>query len=300
MSDNGQCRWYIDNKLWTYFDSYFGCPQGNAICSYYRIYGVCKFGPTCKFDHPLVAAIPQNYGLPSPTLSVFDPSLLTSPRRLSTVQPSETSPSKQSTDKLQQSDTKAATEDSSKQADDTTSNSRTPSSESLHEWTPRSLILSFGLFFWRNILYIPSIPPLLICNSAGLDSLFNGCCDNHELVGGRRHFFVVNKMQVESLWLSFTLLSLGVNMVNTPTNTEWQSQVCSNSCMNRVSILVQSIKNQVTLKLEESKLAWVYFIVLLWIILLFMAKSIVHKRKTSIVHKWKSINWLNELRKLVN
>ncbi|XP_045832718.1 zinc finger CCCH domain-containing protein 3-like [Trifolium pratense] len=106
---------------------------GNAICSYYRIYGVCKFGPTCKFDHPVVAAIPQNYGLPSPTLSVFDPSLLTSPRRLSTVQPTETSPSKQSTDKLQQSDTKAATEDSSKQADTTSSNSRTPSSESLHE-----------------------------------------------------------------------------------------------------------------------------------------------------------------------
>jgi hypothetical protein len=153
MSDNGQCRCYIDNKLWTYFDSYFGCPQGNAICSYYRIYGVCKFGPTCKFDHPLVAAIPQNYGLPSPTLSVFDPSLLTSPRRLSTVQPSETSPSKQSTDKLQQSDTKAATEDSSKQADDTTSNSRTPSSESLHEWTARSLIYLSDLFFFGEIYY---------------------------------------------------------------------------------------------------------------------------------------------------
>lgn len=105
--------------------------QGNAICSYYRIYGVCKFGPTCKFDHPVVA-ISQNYGLPSPTLSVFDASLLTNPRRLSTVQPAETSPSKQSTDKLQQSDTKAATEDSSKQAD-STSTSRTPSTESLQE-----------------------------------------------------------------------------------------------------------------------------------------------------------------------
>ncbi|XP_058748286.1 zinc finger CCCH domain-containing protein 3-like [Vicia villosa] len=107
---------------------------GNAICSYYRIYGVCKFGPTCKFDHPVVA-IPQNYALPSPTLSVFDTSLNT-PRRISPVQQAETSPSKQSTDKLQQSDTKAATEeDSSKQADNTTSNSRTPpsESESLHE-----------------------------------------------------------------------------------------------------------------------------------------------------------------------
>ncbi|CAI8586522.1 unnamed protein product [Vicia faba] len=108
---------------------------GNAICSYYRIYGVCKFGPTCKFDHPVVA-IPQNYALPSPTLSVFDASLLNTPRRISTVQQAETSPSKQSTDKLQQSDTKAATEeDSSKQADNTSSNSRTPpsESESLHD-----------------------------------------------------------------------------------------------------------------------------------------------------------------------
>ncbi|CAL5190279.1 unnamed protein product [Lathyrus oleraceus] len=107
---------------------------GNAICSYYRIYGVCKFGPTCKFDHPVVA-IPQNYALPSPTLSVFDASLLNTPRRISPVQQADTSPSKQSSDKLQQSDTKDATEDSSKQADsdDTTSNSRTPSSESLHE-----------------------------------------------------------------------------------------------------------------------------------------------------------------------
>ncbi|XP_027332023.1 zinc finger CCCH domain-containing protein 3 isoform X2 [Abrus precatorius] len=104
---------------------------GQAICSYYRINGICKFGPTCKFDHP-VLAIPQNYGLTSPTLTVIDASLISNPRGLSTVQPSETSPSKVSSDKLQHSDTKAAAEDSSKQVD-TTSNSLPPSSESLHD-----------------------------------------------------------------------------------------------------------------------------------------------------------------------
>lgn len=27
--------------------------QGQAVCSYYSLYGLCKYGPTCKFDHPL-------------------------------------------------------------------------------------------------------------------------------------------------------------------------------------------------------------------------------------------------------
>ncbi|XP_057441701.1 zinc finger CCCH domain-containing protein 3-like [Lotus japonicus] len=110
---------------------------GQAICSYYRIYGICKFGPTCKFDHPVVA-IPQNYGMTSPSLSVLDASsLMSNPRGFSsTVQLTETSPPKLSSDKLQQnSDAKAeaaAEEDSPKQ-DDTSSNSFSASSQSLHE-----------------------------------------------------------------------------------------------------------------------------------------------------------------------
>ncbi|KAK7300422.1 hypothetical protein RJT34_11266 [Clitoria ternatea] len=104
---------------------------GHAVCSYYRIYGICKFGPTCKFDHP-VLAIPQNYGLTTPAISVLDTSLISNSRGLSNVQPPEKSPSKLSSDKLQKFDTKAATEDSSKQAD-TTSNSFPDSSESLHD-----------------------------------------------------------------------------------------------------------------------------------------------------------------------
>ncbi|KAG5109610.1 hypothetical protein JHK82_038833 [Glycine max] len=102
---------------------------GQAVCSYYRIYGMCKFGPTCKFDHP-VLTIPQNYGLTSPAMNVLDTPLT---RGLSNVQPPETSPSKLSSDnKLQHSDAKAATEDSSKQ-DDTTSNSFPASAEPLHD-----------------------------------------------------------------------------------------------------------------------------------------------------------------------
>lgn len=106
--------------------------QGQAVCSYYRIYGMCKFGPTCKFDHP-VLTIPQNYGLTSPALSALDAPLISNQRGLSSVQPPETSPSKlSSNNKLQHSDAKAGTEDSSKQAD-TTPNSFPASSEPLHD-----------------------------------------------------------------------------------------------------------------------------------------------------------------------
>jgi len=93
---------------------------------------MCKFGPTCKFDHP-VLTIPQNYGLTSPALSALDAPLISNQRGLSSVQPPETSPSKlSSNNKLQHSDAKAGTEDSSKQAD-TTPNSFPASSEPLHD-----------------------------------------------------------------------------------------------------------------------------------------------------------------------
>ena len=26
--------------------------QDQNVCTYYRRYGICKFGPACKFDHP--------------------------------------------------------------------------------------------------------------------------------------------------------------------------------------------------------------------------------------------------------
>jgi hypothetical protein len=31
--------------------------QGAPPCSFYTRYGICKFGPTCKFDHPLVGGL---------------------------------------------------------------------------------------------------------------------------------------------------------------------------------------------------------------------------------------------------
>ncbi|KAE9606215.1 hypothetical protein Lal_00025348 [Lupinus albus] len=102
---------------------------GHAICSYYRLYGICKFGPTCKFDHP-VLAMSQNYGLTSPSFPALDTSLISNRTSFSTVQPPETSPSKLSNDKIQHSDTKA-TEDSSKEADTTTS--QPPHSLNLHD-----------------------------------------------------------------------------------------------------------------------------------------------------------------------
>ena len=27
--------------------------QDKNICTYYSRYGICKFGPACKFDHPI-------------------------------------------------------------------------------------------------------------------------------------------------------------------------------------------------------------------------------------------------------
>lgn len=27
--------------------------QGQNVCTYYSHYGICKFGPACKFDHPI-------------------------------------------------------------------------------------------------------------------------------------------------------------------------------------------------------------------------------------------------------
>lgn len=27
--------------------------QGEPVCGFYSRYGICKFGPNCKFDHPM-------------------------------------------------------------------------------------------------------------------------------------------------------------------------------------------------------------------------------------------------------
>ena len=61
--------------------------QGQAVCSSYTMYGLCKYGPTCRFDHPYMG-YPYNYGLSLP-LSVLDTSLLTYQRISPTVHSSE-------------------------------------------------------------------------------------------------------------------------------------------------------------------------------------------------------------------
>lgn len=53
--------------------------QGQPICSNYSMYGLCKFGPTCRFDHPF-PGYPYSYSLSLQPLSIFDSSLLTYPR----------------------------------------------------------------------------------------------------------------------------------------------------------------------------------------------------------------------------
>lgn len=31
----------------------FFCQQGEQLCVFYSRYGICKYGPNCKFDHPM-------------------------------------------------------------------------------------------------------------------------------------------------------------------------------------------------------------------------------------------------------
>lgn len=64
--------------------------QGQAICSNYSMYGICKFGPTCRFDHPF-AGYPFNYGLSLPPLSILDSSLMNH-QAVPTTHSIETSP----------------------------------------------------------------------------------------------------------------------------------------------------------------------------------------------------------------
>ncbi|KAF2292327.1 hypothetical protein GH714_019255 [Hevea brasiliensis] len=49
------------------------------VCSNYSMYGLCKFGPTCRFDHPS-PGYPYSYSLNLQPVSIFDSSLLTHPR----------------------------------------------------------------------------------------------------------------------------------------------------------------------------------------------------------------------------
>lgn len=51
--------------------------QGQPICSYYSLYGLCKYGPTCRFDHPMdgynyaynMSPLAPAYSTPAPAYS---------------------------------------------------------------------------------------------------------------------------------------------------------------------------------------------------------------------------------------
>lgn len=49
--------------------------QGQPICSYYMLYGICKYGPGCKYDHPLMVYT-YNYITGLTSVPMVDPTLL--------------------------------------------------------------------------------------------------------------------------------------------------------------------------------------------------------------------------------
>lgn len=64
-------------------NSLLGYMQGQVVCSYFSMYGLCKYGPTCRFDHPVVAH-PYNYSLSSLPAN-YDASLLSYARSFPTT-----------------------------------------------------------------------------------------------------------------------------------------------------------------------------------------------------------------------
>ncbi|CAH1430180.1 unnamed protein product [Lactuca virosa] len=70
--------------------------RGQAVCSYYSLYGICKFGPTYKYDHPLMG-YSYNYSTSLPNANANAPSLFPYEGvNSSTLHSSGSSPSKSS------------------------------------------------------------------------------------------------------------------------------------------------------------------------------------------------------------
>lgn len=64
------------------------------MCLYYAMYGLCKYGPTCKYDHPFVGySYNHNLNLPAVFMPA-DPSVLPYQRSSPMIHSYETSPSK--------------------------------------------------------------------------------------------------------------------------------------------------------------------------------------------------------------
>lgn len=60
--------------------------KGEPVCNFYTMYGSCKYGSACKYDHPqMVGYYNYNYNYAMPALSIQDPSVMFPNQRSSQV-----------------------------------------------------------------------------------------------------------------------------------------------------------------------------------------------------------------------
>lgn len=83
--------------------------QGQPVCEYYTLYGLCKYGPSCKFDHPM-----EGYSSTLPSPPIIHSPWLSYQKTPSLVALSETSSSESSkfTDWIRKGDTNHRNQDS--------------------------------------------------------------------------------------------------------------------------------------------------------------------------------------------
>lgn len=134
------------------------------------MYGLCKYGPTCKYDHPLLG-YSYNYSVNLPTLSMPDPSLFPYQRNLPMIHSYETSPSKSPKfpDWMGKFEAAGNRKWNAKSPEELSEQAGSPSNSSSalaeqpndhSDWNPKSIILLFyisclateGFFFWFMLL----------------------------------------------------------------------------------------------------------------------------------------------------
>lgn len=188
------------------------------------MYGLCKYGPTCKFDHP-VLGYSYNYSVSLPALSVLDPSTFPYHQKSSpTAHLSEISPSKSSkftewnnrkrggaasktNQKIEAKMPKDSPEQASSPKDSLAASSEHPNDQS--EWT---FILFFDLFesfcfFVTVLIWNGVFMTLCLLSPIHLWIVWGGigCLEinverekrGRELGVVEGRLFVVNKMQVK-------------------------------------------------------------------------------------------------------
>ena len=188
--------------------------QGQAVCSYYSMYGLCKYGPSCKFDHPS-ATYPYNYGF---TLPVLNSSFMKYPSNNYTLSSHDTLPqtiSKSSewvqkadppNNKQQTTDTKV--DDGTAEEVSSVSCSLSGGSESLQDqsgWKPWLFCFILTLLFSmlsRNykfsLLYTSPYAPISpVIMWEWKQVAWRFVYFESSVVGQGKAFFVLNKVQVK-------------------------------------------------------------------------------------------------------